>query len=271
MNLHGTTSIVTGGGWNIGRATAIALARAGSRVVVAARRAEHLDETLHLVAEAGGEGLAVPTDVTDRGQTEVLAARALERFGRIDAVINLAGGFGADGAVDAVDPSAWIDVVQRNLIGTFLVTRAALPALRRQPEAHVITCAGAGAFFPQVGATITAYASAKAAICRFTDQLAAELLDGSIRVNCIEPGMVWDPPTLARIEAEEAKSGAPHPERAHNRSPEEAAALALFLLSDAATALNGRLVSVNDDWWRDPARVQEVAAGDAFRLRRSAG
>jgi NAD(P)-dependent dehydrogenase (short-subunit alcohol dehydrogenase family) len=270
MDLADKTAIVTGGGWNIGRAVALSLARAGARVVLASRNRDRLEETHRQIAAAGAVSLVVPTDVTDRGQTESLAAIAVERFGAIDALINLAGGFGADAPLDRVDPDEWIDVVHRNLIGTFLVTRAALPGLRQREEAHIINCAGAGAFFPAIGWTATAYASAKAAICRFTDQLASELLDTGVKVNCIEPGMVWDPPTLARIEAEEERSGHPHPERGNNRPPEAAAELIRFLLGDAAGALNGRIVSVNDDWWRDPERVRSVAAGDAYRLRRSA-
>lgn len=198
-----------------------------------------------------------------------MVAATVERFGTLDVLVNLAGGFGAGAAVDAVDPEAWIDVVQRNLVGTFLAVRAALPVLRTRDTAHILTCAGAGAFFPQVDSTLTAYASAKAALCRFTDQLAAELLDTSVRVNCIEPGMVWDPPALDKVEAEERRTGIPHPQRIHNRPPEAAAELVLFLLSDAAAGLNGRLVSVNDTWWRDPDRVRAVAAGDGYRLRRS--
>jgi len=269
MNITDKTAIVTGGGWNIGRAVALSLARAGMRVVLASRNRDRLEETHRRITEAGGASMLVPTDVTDRGQTEALAAVTIERFGAIDAAVNLAGGFGADAPVDRVDPDAWIDVVHRNLIGTFLVTRAVLPHLREREEAHVITCAGAGAFFPAVGSTLTAYASAKAALCRFTDQLASELLDTGIRVNCIEPGMVWDPPTLAHIEAEEKRTGHPHPDRPKNRSPEAAAELVRFLLGDEGRALNGRIVSVNDDWWRDPEKVRSVAAGDAYRLRRS--
>ena len=120
-----------------------------------------------------------------------------------------------------------------------------------------------------VGHYLTAYATAKAAICRFTDQLQAELLETDIRVNCIEPGMVWSPDRLREVEAEEARSGKPHPERHGNRSPEDAAELALFLASAAGSALRGRVLSVHDDWWRNPDRVEEVEKTvHLYRLRR---
>jgi len=262
-------AIVTGGGWNIGRAIALDLANAGHAVTVAARTVERLEETAALVRAAGGDVLVVPTDVTSVESTERLIGATVEAFGRIDALVNIAGGFGAEGTVDTVDPAEWIGVLQRNVVGSFLCTRAALPQLKRQSRANVINCAGAGAFFPQLGWPITAYATSKAALCRFTDQLAAELLETNIRVNCIEPGMVWDPPMLAQVEAEERASGEPHPMRSHNRPPEAAAELVRWLVSDAAAEINGRLISVNDDWWRDPETTAAVAAGDAYRLRRT--
>lgn len=270
MSGDGPVAIVTGGGWNIGRTTAIDLARRGWRVVVVARTAARLDETAALVRDAGGTALVHATDLRDAAGADAMAQATRDAFGRIDAVVNFAGGFGAEGRLDVVDPAAWVDVVERNVFATFHATRAALPALRDAPAGHVVTCAGAGAFFPQLGWPITAYATAKAALCRFTDQLAAELLDTAVRVNCVEPGMVWDPPTLARIEAEERESGTPHPDREHNRPPEAAAELVAWLLSDAARGVTGRLVSVNDPWWRDPDAVGAVIDSDAYRLRRSA-
>lgn len=262
-------AIVTGGGWNIGRAIAVDLAATGHRVVVAARTVERLEETAALIRAAGGEVLVQPVDVTSADDTRRLIDATVGAFGRIDVLANIAGGFGAEGRIEDVDPAAWIDVVQRNVAGTFLCTHAAMPHLKARPRANVITCAGAGSFFPALGWPITAYATAKAALCRFTDQLAAELLDTKVRVNCIEPGMVWDPPMLAKVEAEERETGQPHPERPHNRPPEAAAELVRWLVSDAADAITGRLVSVNDDWWRDPARVAAIAETDAYRLRRS--
>ena len=120
-----------------------------------------------------------------------------------------------------------------------------------------------------LGTPLLAYACAKAAVCRLTDQLTAELWETGIRVNCLDPGLVWSPETIAAVEAEEARTGRTHPNREVNRPPEHAAELALWLASDRSAPLRGRLVSVHDSWWRDPeqvARVHETV--HLYRLRR---
>jgi 3-oxoacyl-[acyl-carrier protein] reductase len=109
-----------------------------------------------------------------------------------------------------------------------------------------------------LGVPFTGYACAKAAVCRFTDQLTAELWDTSIRINCIEPGMVWDDDHRRQIAEEEARTGTQHPLRPQNHSPEEAAELALWLVSAQSGELRGRCVSVNDRWWKDPEKAREV-------------
>ncbi len=265
-------AVITGGGWNIGRAIALRLAKLGARVVITSRSAERLEQVAAEIEAGGGEALALPCDVMQLDQVEQLITRSVERFDTIDLMVACAGGSGAHARIEDVDPQVWYDVVAKNLHGTFHCARAVLPIFRDQDAGHLLTFAGGGAFFPWVGYNATAYASAKAALCRFTDQLQAELLDTGIRVNCIEPGMVWSPDKLAEIEAEEHRSGQPHPDRATNRSPEAAAELVEFLTSTAGAAIRGRILSVNDTWWRDPAQVRAVEDTlTMYRLRRYDG
>ena len=258
--LGGRVAIVTGGGWNIGRATSVAFARAGAAVVVAGRRSEPLEETVGLIEAAGGRGLAVPTDVTDWAATEALVARATEHFGPVDVLAALAGGGGGYEPVDAIEPEWWEHVIRINLVGTFHAVRAVLPGMRAANRGSIVTCTGGGAWFPMVGVHATAYATAKAGICRFTDQLAVELMDTPIRVNCLQPGLTWDEKKLAAVAAEEARTGQPDPARAENHPPEDGAELALFLASDASLPLHGRSVSVDEDWWQDAGRRERVQA-----------
>jgi 3-oxoacyl-[acyl-carrier protein] reductase len=200
---------------------------------------------------------------------EALVAACLREFGTLDVVAAIAGGGGGQEPVDVIDPEWWEHVVRVNLFATFHLVRAALPVLRARRSGSILTCAGVGAFFPELSYPCTAYASAKAAICRFTDQLAVELLPEGIRVNCLQPGMVWDQERLRAVEAEERRTGKPDPARAHNHPPEDAAELALWLVSDESAPLTGRIVSVDDTWWRDPERVRAVAASlHAYCLRR---
>ena len=267
--LEGRVAIVTGGGWNIGRAIAERFARAGAAVAICGRRAELLEETAAAIRERGGRVLAFAGDATRRADMEELVRRTREAFGTLDVVAAIAGGGGGHEPLDAIDPDRWEDVVRINLFGTFHVFRAALPVLRAKNRGALLTCSGGGAWFPTLGVPSTAYASAKAALCRLTDQLASELLDTGIRVNCLQPGMVWSRHDLVAVEAEERRTGRPHPGRAGNHPPEDAAELALFLVSDASAPLTGRIVSVDESWWRDPARVRAVAASDhAACLRR---
>ena len=266
---RGRVAIVTGGGWNIGRAISERLAREGARVSVCGRREEPLHETVEAIRSAGGEALAVRADATSAEDVAELVARTEEAFGPVDALAAIAGGGGGYEAIDAIEPDLFEHILRINVLGTFHAVRAVLPRMREHGRGTLLTCSGGGAWFPLLGVPLTAYATAKAGICRLTDQLAAELLETPIRVNCLQPGLVWSPERLREIEEEERRTGEPHPERAHNHPPEEAAELAAFLLSEESAPLTGRLVSVDDDWWRDRAKVEAVASSlHAYCLRR---
>ncbi len=267
--LKDQVAIITGGGWNIGRSVAIRFAAAGAKVVVASRRVENLEEVVETIQASGGEGLAVPTDVTRVADVENLVERTVAAFGTVDILVAAAGGSGAHAPIDQVTPEEWYQVHMQNLHGTFHSVRCVLPILRQKNSGLILNFSGGGAFFPLLGQHLTAYATAKAAICRLTDQLQAELLDTGIRVNCIEPGMVWSPDRLQQVEDEEARTGRPHPDRKDNRSPEEAAELALFLASEQGAVVRGRVIAVGDDWWRNPDRVRAVEETvHLYRLRR---
>ena len=121
-------------------------------------------------------------------------------------------------------------------------------------------CTGGGGYYPVLEAPMLAYACAKAAICRFVDQLTAELYATPIRVHGLDPGLVWSPELLAEVAAEEQRTGVPHPDRARVRPPSAAGELAVWLASAASAPLRGRCLSVYDTWWRDPAAVARVDA-----------
>lgn len=267
--LEGKTAVVTGGGWNIGRAIAERFAREGARVAICGRGEERLQETAEAIRSAGGEVLPVQADVLDLAQVEELVARTNEAFGPVDTLIANAGGGGGYEPIDAIDPGWWAHVIQLNLVGTFHAIRAVLPQMRERNAGTIVTSSGGGAWFPLLGVPLTAYATAKAGLCRLTDQLAAELLETPIRVNCLQPGLVWSPDRLREVEEEERRTGVPHPEREHNHPPEDAAELAVFLASAESEPMTGRLVSVDDDWWHDPDKVRAVSESlHAYCLRR---
>ena len=269
-DLTGKVAVVTGGGWNIGRAIALAIARAGARVVVASRNLTNLEET---VAIGRAEDLKIRPlagDLTDPAEVDRVFEDVVANEGGVDVLACLAGGYGAPQPLHETDPQAWLDVLVRNVYTTFLCCRAVLQGMLQKRAGDILTCAGGGAFFPMVDVHATAYACSKAAICRFTDQLYAEHRNvAGLRINCIEPGMTLSPLDLSRIEEEEKRTGQVNPARERNHAPEDAAELVLWLLSPAARGINGRILSTDEDWWRDGTKVAQVVPSDLYRLRRT--
>jgi NAD(P)-dependent dehydrogenase (short-subunit alcohol dehydrogenase family) len=181
--MNDPVAIITGAGRGIGRATAIELARRGYRLALAARRGEDLDETARL---AGG-GLCVPTDVTDPQQVDRLARQALERFGRIDAVVNNAG-LAPVRSIAEMTPREWRDVIDTNLSAAFYLTRAAWPAFVKQKGGVVVNVSSAAARDPFPG--FAAYGAAKAGLNLFGLSAAREGEPIGVRVHTIAPSAV---------------------------------------------------------------------------------
>ncbi len=269
LRLRDRVAIVTGGGHNIGRAIARAFAAHGAKVMVCGRRAHLLAETVALVQRDGGACAAFAADLTDAEQAQALVEATRAQFGDVDLLATMAGGGAVYARVEDLSSSVFESIYRQNVMTTFHSIRAVLPVFRRNNRGVVITAAGGGGFFPWLGVTASAYASAKAAVLRLTDQIQAEVLDTKIRLNALEPGMVWSEDKLRVVEAEERATGQPHPLRPNYRPPEAAAELAVWLASDDSVSMQGRCVSVNDDWWRDPARVRRVAQTiHHYRFRR---
>ena len=273
MKLQDKVAVVTGAGRGIGRVIAVAFAREGARVVVAARNEAELEQTVAAVSEAGGLAIAVPTDVTNQAQVEWLAAAAVERFGRIDVLVNNAGISGPLGPLETNDVAAWVDTVNVNLTGTFLCCRAAIPVMLRQEAGRIINLSGAGA--ANAWSNMSAYCSSKVAVVRLTEVLAQELDGKGITVNALGPGSVhtsmWD-----KMTEEAAEAGATFIHETGLRvtsgggaSIDECAELAVWLASEESGALSGRLISAaTDDFHGLPPRIDEIMASDAYTLRR---
>lgn len=256
--LAGKVAVVTGGGFNVGRGVAEAFAAAGAKVVVAARDEGRLREVADGIVARGGAAAACRTDATDLPQVEALVAFAAATFGPVDVFAAIAGGGCSGLPFDAAPADDWEQTFRTNVTATYYAARAVMPTFRARNAGELIVCTGGGAFYPALGASMLAYACAKAALCRFVDQLTAELYATGIRVHGLDPGLVWPPAQLARVAAEEARTGALHPDRARVRPPSAAGELAVWLASDASRPLRGRCLSVYDVWWRDPAAVQRV-------------
>jgi NAD(P)-dependent dehydrogenase (short-subunit alcohol dehydrogenase family) len=179
-------AIVTGGGSGLGRAFALELARLGAAVTVAGRRAERLAETVDLIEGLGGRGHAQPTDVRAADQVEALVTATVERFGRLDVLVNNAAGNFVARAED-LSPNGWRAVVAIVLDGTFLCSRTAGRQMIEQGEGGAILSVLASYAWTGGPGTVHS-AAAKAGVLALTRTLAVEWAPHRIRVNSICPG-----------------------------------------------------------------------------------
>ena len=189
FSLKGRVAIVTGASRGLGKEAAEGLAEAGASVVLAARRKQWLEPTEREFVARGFTCFAQACDIAQEDQTLALAAAALERFGRIDILINNAGiSWGAPFEEMSVD--AWRKVLETNVIGTALMTRAVLPAMKRQGYGKIVNVASVMALagLPKAILAASSYTASKGALISLTRELAVQFAADGIRVNAIAPG-----------------------------------------------------------------------------------
>ena len=237
--LAGKTALITGGGTGIGRACAVLFAREGAKVAVAGRRAEPLAAVATELSGAGNQAFAVTCDVTKSAEVERAVQSVVARFGRLDVVVNNAGAVLAATAEETSEAD-WDHLLGVNLKGTFLVSRAVLPELRKVGGGVIIDI---GSVLGLVGMKQrAAYAAAKGGVTLLTKVMALDHAHEGIRINCICPSLVET--ELIR----ELFSVVPDPEAQRRQRiaqiplgrlgrPEDVAQLALFLASEESSWL----------------------------------
>ena len=183
--LAGRAAVITGASSGIGRATARALAAAGARVGLAARRAERLEGLKEEIGQSGGEALALPTDVTDYGQAEAMVRRVEEAFGGVDILVNVAGVM-LPAPIAEADPADWRRMVEVNLMGVLHATRAALPGMLKRGNGHIVNVSSTSG---RVASPLfSVYSATKYGLGAFTEVLRKEVHPNRIRVTLFEPG-----------------------------------------------------------------------------------
>jgi len=267
--LRGQIAIVTGAGRGLGRAIALALGRAGARVGVTARSGEQLAETVRGITEAGGEARAVVADVSDAAAVERMAREVEHTLGPVHLLVNNAGTTGPLGPIWEADPGDWWHSIEVNLRGPYLCSRALLPGMieRRRGRIINLSTGAATVAVPHLGA----YAVAKTALTRFTENLAAELMNFGVSVFAISPGTVRTAMTEYILESDAGKKWLPWFRKLYDRGldvpAEKAAQLVVQLASGRADALSGRLIEISDDLAKLVARVEEVKCAELYTLR----
>jgi short-subunit dehydrogenase len=183
-SLSGTVAVITGASSGIGQACAHELARRGAAVVLGARRAERLDETVAGIVRAGGRAIAVPADVTHEEDVANLIAQATSRFGRLDVLLCNAG-FGYYGTLEQTPPEIMRQMIDVNYMGTFYGARAALPIFRAQEHGHLIFVSSIVA--RRGIAFMGGYTATKAAQSGLAEALRTEFAGTPIHVSCVYP------------------------------------------------------------------------------------
>lgn len=238
FDLSGRVAIVTGGTRGIGRAIAEGYVAAGARVVVASRKPDACGQTEAELTAMGGEALGVPTHLGELDALDNLVAKTIERFGRLDIVVNNAAN-ALTLPLGELTQEAWDKSFSVNLRGPVFLVEKSLPHLKESPSASIINVISAGAFL--FSAPVSMYAAAKAALMSFTRSMAAAFGPQGIRVNALAPGAV-DTDMMRNNPPEAATRMAAAAIQARHASPDEMVGPAVFLASDASSFMTGQVL-----------------------------
>jgi NAD(P)-dependent dehydrogenase (short-subunit alcohol dehydrogenase family) len=245
MKLAGKVALVTGAGSGIGKAAALLMAREGARVAVLGRTEAELRETVAAIEAEGGEGLALPADVSDPKLMHDAVEAVIQRWGRLDVVFANAGVNGVWAPLEELEPEEWSRTIAINLTGTFLTLKYAAPHLKKEGGSVIVDASINGTrVFSNTGAT--AYASSKAGQVALAKMVALELAPHRVRVNVICPGAIETKIGENTEHRDIDDLGVPvefpkgwHPLRGRPGTADQVAQVVLFLASDAASHVTG--------------------------------
>jgi NAD(P)-dependent dehydrogenase (short-subunit alcohol dehydrogenase family) len=230
MTVSGKVVVMTGAAGQLGHVVAREFARAGVHLVLVDRGQDRLGQMFGDLPDAL---LIGATDVTDPASVGAMVERTIAERGRIDALINMAGGWRGGQPLHEVEPEAWDFVMNLNAKSVFTVCRAVIPHMIAQGSGKIVSVAAKSGL--QGAANTSIYNASKAVVIRLTESMSAELKDNGINVNCVLPTIIDTPQNR-----EQMPKG--NPEKWV--TPEQMAAVLMFLASDAADAIHGAAVPV---------------------------
>jgi 3-oxoacyl-[acyl-carrier protein] reductase len=241
FSLKDKVALVTGASQGIGRETALTLAEAGAKIAVAARNEEKLAALVSEIAAAGGDAFAVKMDVAEAEQVKAGFKQILEKFGRLDILVNNAA-ITRDGLAMRMKQDDWEAVIRTNLTGAHLCIQQALPTMMKARAGRIINIASVVAQMGNAGQAN--YVAAKAGLIGLTKAIAIEISSRNITVNAVAPGFIETPMTdvLGDKVKEELKARIP---LGRMGSACDVASAIVFLASDEAGYITGHVLDVN--------------------------
>jgi NAD(P)-dependent dehydrogenase (short-subunit alcohol dehydrogenase family) len=225
--------IVTGAAGNLGSAVARAFQAAGARLVLVDHKADRLPQLFPDLAGSPDHFLATSVDLTDEHAVKRMVEETLERFGRIDVLVNTAGGYQGGTPIHETSLEAWDFMFNINARTVLIASRAVIPAMLQQETGRVVNVASRSAL--QGSARSAAYSAAKSAVLRLTETMSAELKKSGINVNCVMPSTIDTPQNRATM---------PKADTSRWVEPAAIADVILFLASEAARAVHGAAIPV---------------------------
>lgn len=245
--LAGKVAIVTGGGSGIGRAIAQALAKEGAQVAIVGRRKDKLHQAADEIRSAAGQAIAITADITDSVDTHSAVAEVEKHFGKLNVLINNAGALSVS-TVESISEADWDRIISVNLKGPFLMSRAALPAIRRAGGGSIVNI---GSVLGLVAVKDrAAYCASKGGVTLLTKAMALDHAHEQIRVNCICPSVV-ETDLIREIFAKSEEGRRAKQARLATiplgrfGQPQDVAGLAVFLASDESSWMTGTAIPLD--------------------------
>lgn len=249
--------VVSGIGPGLGRSIACACADAGASLVVSARSAERVEALVEELHARGAAALGVVADVTDEDHRDALVAATLERYGRVDGLVNNAFAMGPMARIDALTPDDWRHVLEVNVVGTMALSAAFATPLADAGGGAIVMINSQAA--RRGAARRGPYAASKAALLAAAQVLATELGAAGVRVNSVVPGQIWGESLEGHYAQIAARRGVAVDDvlaqvvrdipLGRITRPDEIAETVVFLLSDRASAVTGQTLDVNGGNW----------------------